>query len=98
MLQVCDVPAGQDGSWAISIVHFCEQMLWPSLSNELVHTPLAHSVDMSLAVVHVAPNGRLVSLPEPLPAASEVVGTVASVLHAASRSASTARVFMMAPY
>ena len=75
MLQNCDVPAGQVVSVAISIVHFCEQMLYVSMLNELVHTWLAHSVDVSLTVTHLAPNGRFVAGAsgvgvEPLQAAS----------------------------
>jgi len=39
----------------LSIVHFCEHTM-PSMSNEFVHTPLAHSVLVSLLTVHFAPN------------------------------------------
>jgi len=50
-------PAGQESF--IPNVHSCEHTEWPSMSNELVQTWLAHSVDVSLAVVHVAPNSRV---------------------------------------
>jgi hypothetical protein len=92
MLHFCDVPAGQVGSVFINIVHFCEQMLCPSVSNEFVHTPLAHSVDMSLAVVQVAPNGRLVALPLPI---ASTGGGGASEVQAANNTA-TAIIFNMA--
>ena len=41
-------------------VHCTEHTGWPSMSNESVHTPLAHSVDMLLTTVQVAPNGAFV--------------------------------------
>jgi len=73
-------------------VHFCEQILWPSVSNELVHTPLVHSVDVSLAVVQVAPNGKF----DPAAGASVLIVGV-SAEHAASRMANATVFSMMAP-
>ncbi len=53
MLQNCDVPAGHwVGSVAINIVHFTEQIGVDSMSKVFVHTPVAHSVDMSVTIVH----------------------------------------------
>ena len=49
-------PLGQVES--LPNVHFTEHTGWPIMSNELVQTPLSHSVDVSLAVVHAAPNVR----------------------------------------
>src|SRR5689334_14020282 len=57
MLHFC-IPAlcGHVGSVPCKTVHFCEHTLWPVMLNESVHTPDVHSVDVSLTVVHVAPN------------------------------------------
>ena len=50
-------PLGQVES--IPKVHFCEHTGWPIMSMVPVHTPLAHSLEVSLAVVHAAPNAPL---------------------------------------
>jgi hypothetical protein len=47
---------GHVGSDAPSIVHFCEHTGCGIWSTEFVQTPLLHSVDVSLTVLHVAPN------------------------------------------
>src|SRR5882724_4950055 len=47
-------PAGQPSF--MPYVHCCEHTGWPIMSKLLVHTPLAHSVDVLLAVVQAAPN------------------------------------------
>ena len=54
-----------------AVVHFCEQTECPSMSKLLVQTPLVHSVDVSVGVMHVAPNA-----PGAGPAASGADGGV----------------------
>jgi hypothetical protein len=49
-------PVGHDGSIMPNSVHFCEHSGLEAMLIVFVQTPLAHSVDMSLAVVHGAPN------------------------------------------
>lgn len=49
-------PIGQVAS--MPKVQRCEHTGWPIMSNVLVHTPLLHSVDVSLGVTQVAPNVR----------------------------------------
>ena len=80
----CD-PIGQVVSVAPSIVHFCEHSGDVDMLNELVHTPLAHSVDVSETTVHIAPNGWFVS------GAASGAGGGALPEHAARMAASTMR-------
>ena len=55
MLHFCPCePVGQLVSVAPSIVHFCEHTGDASMLIESVHTPLAHSVDVSDTTVHGA--------------------------------------------
>lgn len=49
-------PLGQVES--VPNVHFCEHTGCPIMSIVPVHTPLSHSVDVSLTIVHAAPNVR----------------------------------------
>src|SRR5262249_58424981 len=57
MLHFCPAePAGQVES--MPNVHFTEHTGWPIMSKLPVHTPLSHSVDVSLTVTHAAPNVR----------------------------------------
>jgi hypothetical protein len=49
-------PSGQVVS--VPKVHFCEHTGWPIMSIVPVHTPLSHSVEVSLGVPHAAPNVR----------------------------------------
>jgi hypothetical protein len=53
------------------LVHFCEHTGVGNMLNVFVHTPLAHSVLVSLTVVQSEPNAALPEPePEPEPAAS----------------------------
>ena len=70
MLHFCPIePTGQVVSVPPSTVHFCEHTGVGNMLNELVHTPLAHSVLVSLTVVQSEPKAS----PEPIIAASGVL-------------------------
>jgi hypothetical protein len=57
MLHFCPAePIGHVES--IPNVHFTEHTGWPIMSKLPVHTPLSHSVEVSLTVTHAAPNVR----------------------------------------
>jgi len=57
MLHFCPIePTGHVVSSLPSIVHFCEHTGVGSMLIEFVHTPLAHSVDMSETTVQSDPN------------------------------------------
>ena len=57
MLHLCPIdPFGQDGSCALSSVHVCEHTGWPAISMVFVQGLPPHSLDVSVTVVHVAPN------------------------------------------
>ena len=62
-------PLGQVES--VPNVHFCEHTGWPSMSMLPVHTPLSHSVEVSLTVTHVAPKLRGAGPPASGPGAGE---------------------------
>jgi hypothetical protein len=72
------------------LVHFCEHTGVGNMLNEFVHTPLAHSVLMSLTVVQSEPNAALPEpLPEPDPAAS--TDGVLLLLHATDNASENSK-------
>jgi hypothetical protein len=77
-----DEPAGHVSF--IPNVQVCEHTEWPSMSKLSVHTPVVHSVDVLLGVVHVAPNA-------PPPAASGVDLTSPAQAHTTSEHARRSR-------